>query len=86
MRSFYLPAVAATLLAACASQTSAPTAPAKAPAAPEAKTATVKAPQCYSAETGRFHNVGEKAVIAGVPVSCKATADGKAAAWAGDKH
>ena len=72
------------LLAACASQN---TAPEKAAAAPAAAAPAAKpGPQCYSGEHGRFFNVDEKTSIAGVAVSCKATADGKSGQWMGGKH
>ena len=67
------------LLAACASQNTAPEMSAAAPAAKPG-------PQCYSGEHGRFFNVDEKTSIAGVAVSCKATADGKSGQWMGSKH
>jgi hypothetical protein len=67
------------LLVACASQN---TAPDKAAAAPTAKSG----PQCYSGDHGRFFNVEEKTTIAGVAVTCKATADGRAGQWMGGKH
>lgn len=65
-------------LAACASQSAAPE---KVAAAPAAK----PGPQCYSGDDGRFFNVEEKTTIAGVAVTCKATADGKSASWMGSK-
>ncbi len=67
------------LLAACASQ-NAPSE--KIAVAPAAK----PGPQCYSGDHGRFFNVEEKATIAGVAVTCKATSDGKAGQWMGSKH
>lgn len=70
------------LLSACASQAPAPAEMAAAPAAAAAK----PGPQCYSGDHSRFFNVNDKATIAGVNVVCKATADGKAAQWMGDKH
>lgn len=86
MRSFYIPAVAVALLTACASQTPAPAAPAKTESTPAVKAAEApKAPQCYSSEAGKFVEVGAKAMIAGVAVTCKASADGKGAAWVGTK-
>lgn len=80
-------AVPALLLAACATQAPAPADKAAAPAATPAATAAAKpGPQCYSGDHSRFFNVGDKASIAGVNVVCKATGDGKAAQWMGDKH
>ncbi len=67
------------VLAACASQSAPPEKVAMAPAAKPG-------PQCYSGDHGRFFNVDEKTTIAGVAVTCKATADGKAASWMGSKH
>jgi uncharacterized lipoprotein YajG len=67
------------LLAACASQSAPPEKVAMAPAAK-------LGPQCYSGDHGRFFNVEEKTTIAGVAVTCKATADGKAGQWMGSKH
>lgn len=83
MRSTLL-AIAATLaLTACASQTTAPVAatPAPTPAA-----AAPKAPQCYNGDAGMFVDVGTKASISGVAVTCEKTADGKGAQWMGKKH
>lgn len=67
------------LLAACASQGTAPEKIAMASAAKPG-------PQCYSGDHGRFFNVEEKSTIAGVAVTCKATSDGKAGQWMGSKH
>lgn len=67
------------LLSACASQSAPPENAAMAPAAKPG-------PQCYSGDHGRFFNVEEKATIAGVAVTCKATADGKSGQWMGSKH
>jgi hypothetical protein len=79
----YLLVVAATsLLAACASQS---TAPAAAPAA-AVPAAEKKAPQCWNGDAGKFENVGTKTSISGVMVECKPTSDGKAAQWMGAKH
>ena len=69
------------LLSACASQAPAPAE--KAAASPSPAKAS---PQCYSGDHGRFFNDNEKTAIAGVNVVCKATSDGKAAQWMGDKH
>ena len=69
----------AVLLAACASQSAPPEKVAMAPAAKPG-------PQCYSGDHGRFFNIEEKATIAGVAVTCKATADGKSGQWMGSKH
>ena len=84
MRSTLL-AIAATLtFTACASQTPAPEAakPAPAPAA----AAAPKASQCYNGDAGMFVDVGTKASISGVAVTCEKTADGKGAQWMGKKH
>ena len=84
MRS--IPVLAAAIfLSACASQGAAPE---KAAAQPE-KVAEApvgkKGPQCYSGDHGKFFDVGEKTSIAGVAVTCKATADNKAGQWVGTK-
>lgn len=70
--------VSVPLLAACTTQG---TVPEKTAAAPAAKAG----PQCYSGEHERFFNVDEKTSIAGVTVTCKATADGKSGQWVGTK-
>ena len=69
------------LLSACASQ-----APAPAGKTAASSTQAKASPQCYSSDHGRFFKVNEKTAIAGVNVVCKATSDGKAAQWMGDKH
>jgi hypothetical protein len=83
MRTLIVSSIA-VLLSACASQapTKAEAAPAPAPVAAAAK----PGPQCYSGDDSRFFDVGANASIAGVKVVCKATADGKAAQWMGEKH
>jgi hypothetical protein len=81
MRSIFVVA-AATLLTACASQSTDP-APAAAAAAPAAEK---KAPQCWNGDAAAFQAVGTKATISGVAVECKVTSDGKAAQWMGAKH
>ncbi len=73
----------ALLLAACASQAPAP---ADKAAAPTTAAAAKPGPQCYSGDDSRFFDVGDKTSIGGVKVVCKATADGKAAQWMGEKH
>ncbi|MDK9702702.1 MAG: hypothetical protein OEL20_06145 [Sulfuritalea sp.] len=78
MRSIVVVAIA-VLLSACASQGAAPE---KSAAAPSAR----KNPQCYSGDHGKFFDLEEKAVIAGVAVTCKATSDGKVGQWMGSKH
>lgn len=78
MRTF-LALASLVVLAACASQS---TAPEKVAMAPAAKSG----PQCYSGDHARFFNVEEATTIAGVAVTCKATADGKTASWMGSKH
>lgn len=81
----YIPVLAAAIvLSACASQNTAPEKAAAAPAA--AAPAAKKGPQCYSGDHGKFFDVDEKASIAGVAVTCKATSDGKAGQWMGSKH
>lgn len=62
-------------LAACSSQP-----PAAAPVA------AAKAPQCWNGDQGLFMEVGAKAKISGVEVSCEKTSDGKNAQWMGKKH
>lgn len=37
--------------------------------------------QCYSGDSEKFYNVGEKATIAGVSVICELTADQKSGKW-----
>ncbi len=85
MRSILLTIAASLVLTACASQTPAP-APAAATPAPAAAAAAPKAPQCYNGDAGMFVDVGTKASISGVAVTCEKTADGKAAQWMGKKH
>lgn len=45
-----------------------------------------KKPQCYSSETSRFHDIGDKTDIAGVKVFCALSADQKFANWSTGKH
>ncbi len=80
MRSIFVVA-AATLLTACASQSTAP-----APSAAAAPAAEKKAPQCWNGDAAAFQAVGAKATISGVAVECKPTSDGKAAQWMSAKH
>lgn len=80
MRTFVIAATVLTL-SACASQEAAKPAAAPAPAATTAAAPAPKAPQCYSGDHGKFFNVGEKATISGVNVSCEKTADGKNGQW-----
>jgi len=82
MRSIFVVA-AATILTACASQSTAPAPAAPAAAAPAAEK---KAPQCWNGDAGAFQAVGAKAVISGVAVECKPTSDGKSAQWMSAKH
>lgn len=82
MRTLFVVA-AATLLTACASQSTAPAPAAPAAAAPAAEK---KAPQCWNGDAAAFQAVGTKATISGVAVECKPTSDGKAAQWMGAKH
>ncbi len=86
MHSTLLAFAAALALTACASQTTAPAAPAPAPAPAPAAAAAPKAPQCYNGDAGKFVDVGTKANISGVAVSCEKTADGKNAQWMGKPH
>ncbi len=79
MRSIFVVA-AATLLTACANQSTTPAPSAAAPAAEK------KAPQCWNGDAGAFQAVGVKATISGVAVECKPTSDGKAAQWMSAKH
>lgn len=81
MRSLLVLIAATTVLAACSSQTTAPTPQATAPA-----TAAAKMPQCYNGDAGKFVDVGTAANISGVNVTCEKTADGKGAQWMGKKH
>lgn len=78
--------IAASLLAlsACATQEAAKPAATPAPATSTAAPAA-KAPQCYSGDHGKFFNVGEKATISGVNVTCEKTSDGKNGQWMGAK-
>lgn len=78
MRTIFVLASVA-LLSACASQSAPPEKVAMAPAAKPGA-------QCYSGDHGKFFNVDEKATIAGVAVTCKATSDGKSGQWMGSKH
>ncbi len=74
----YLIVVAAALsVTACATHEAAK----KADTAPAAKT-----PQCWSADHNKFFDVGAKATISGVEVSCEKTSDGKSGQWLGKKH
>ena len=75
--------VTVVLLTACAGQQAAPE---KLAAAPAAASPAKPGPQCYSGDHSRFFNVEEKTTIAGVAVTCKATADGKSGQWMGSKH
>lgn len=85
MRSMLVASIAALLLAACASQSAPPAAkPAAVPASAAATAA--KAPQCWNGDTGKFEDVGTKATISGVSVTCEKTSDGKSAQWMGKKH
>lgn len=84
MRS--IPVLAAALfLSACASQGAAPEKAATQPEKMAAATVATKGPQCYSGDHGKFFDIGEKTSIADVAVTCKATADNKAAQWVGTK-
>lgn len=79
MRTTCVVVTVAVLLAGCASQSTAPEKIAIASAA-------TKGPQCYSGDHGAFFDVEAKTSIAGVAVTCKPTADGKAAQWMGSTH
>lgn len=52
------------------------------PATPTA----AKAPQCWNGDAGVFQDMGSKATISGIAVTCKATSDGKNAQWMGGGH
>lgn len=67
-------------LSACVA--TAPTPSAGTPATPP----VAKAPQCWNGDTGVFQDMGSKATISGVAVTCKATSDGKNAQWMGGGH
>ena len=71
-------------LAACSSQPPAAQSNSTPPAA--APVAAAKAPQCWNGDQGLFMEVGAKAKISGVEVSCEKTSDGKNAQWMGKKH
>ena len=79
MRVFLAISAIALGLTACASQSTSPSA---APAA----ASTPKAPQCWNGDSSQFMDVGSKASISGVAVTCEKTADGKSAQWMGKKH
>ena len=85
MRSLFIVLSSLALLAACAA-TPEPKAEMKPAAKAEVKAeAPAKVPQCYSGETGKFYNAGEKTTVSGVAVTCVATSDGKSASWMGVK-
>lgn len=81
MRAFLVTSAIFLGLSACANQP-APTAQSTAPAV----ASTPKAPQCWNGDSSQFMDVGSKASISGVAVSCEKTADGKSAQWMGKKH
>ena len=72
-------------LTGCANNAPAPAEKQAAPAAAPAPAPAAKAPQCWNGDSSKFENLGSKAVIAGVAVTCEATADGKSAQWMGAK-
>ena len=80
MRHMFLASALVLALSACASQSTPPAKPAAAPAA------AAKAPQCWNGDVSAFQDVGTKATISGVAVSCKPTSDGKSAQWMGAGH
>lgn len=79
MRLALISVVSAVLLAACASESSAP---------PQTQPAEAQkpAPRCFNGDDGKFYPVGQKAVVSGVEVACTATSDGKSGQWMGAKH
>jgi hypothetical protein len=81
MRVFLATSAIVLGLSACASQ-STPPAQTAAPAAASAP----KAPQCWNGDASQFMDVGSKASISGVAVTCEKTTDGKSAQWMGKKH
>lgn len=80
MRHVFVASALVLALSACASQSTPPAKPAAAPAA------AAKAPQCWNGDVSAFQDVGTKATISGVAVSCKPTSDGKSAQWMGAGH
>lgn len=79
MRLVVTAIVSALLLSACANEVVAP--------AQTTRTEPQKpAPRCYSGDDGKFHPVGQKAVISGIEVVCSVTADGKSGQWMGTKN
>ena len=79
MRTALIAVASAVVLAACASEGSAPS---------QNKSAAAEkpAPRCYNGDDGKFYPVGQKAVVSGVEVNCSATSDGKSGQWMGAKH
>lgn len=80
MRHMFVASALVLALSACASQSTPPAKPAAAPAA------AAKVPQCWNGDVSAFQDVGTKATISGVAVSCKPTSDGKSAQWMGAGH
>jgi len=81
MRTLLIVCSSLALLTACAAAPES-----KSEATPAVKTeAPAKGPQCYSGDAGKFFDVGAKASVSGVEVSCAATSDGKGASWVGVK-
>jgi hypothetical protein len=84
MRTLFVAAIALAL-SACATQEAAKSAAAPAPATTTVAAPAAKAPQCYSGDHGKFFNIGDKATISGVNVTCEKTSDGKNGQWMGAK-
>lgn len=83
MRKLLIVLAGVATLAACATQPAPTAAPAPAPA--PAPAAAAKAPQCWNGDAGKFQDLGTKATISGVAVTCEKTTDGKNAQWMGGK-
>jgi hypothetical protein len=75
MRKLLIVLAGVATLAACATQ----------PAPTAAPAAVAKAPQCWNGDAGKFQDLGTKATISGVAVTCEKTTDGKNAQWMGGK-
>jgi len=74
------PLLLSVLMTACATQETVPAKPVDAPKPAQ------KAPQCWSGDESKFFDVGQKAKVAGIDVTCTATTDGKNAQWMGAQH
>lgn len=79
MRLALISVASAVLLAACASES-------VAPSQSQPTAAEKPAPRCYNGDDGKFYPVGQKAIVSGVEVACTATSDGKSGQWMGAKH